>query len=528
MYIWRLKCKKIKNIMKKSLLFLLLSLSLIGCNPNCNPEDIPRGDMAYIVEGNYNTSIAACTSTEIHDILIAQEIYLLKTGEDLIQIKTGYIQFGKSPATVKVGVVTMNSVPLIYDGSDNYSFEAVETIEFSKYTAINGTAEVTIRGRVVEGNLYATMEIDGESIDIMLDFDGKQVADNKANLSNFTIIHDAVNKTSMDDKGEVTIFVKNGTALENMKFSPIFMLSKGAISHPKSDVEIDFSKAIDKGKETNYVTYIVLAEDGKTKKTYKVKVNIDFEKSFSFEEWISEVEDENDLAYTKPSGGVWATSNLGAVLITIFPGLYSGDAIVYGVDDGQSGKGAAIKTANTTGMASIAPGFPAIPKITSGSLFWGDFEVDMVNTLNSTKFGLPYFGEPKSVKGYFKYTPGAEYFACADPVNASNIALLDPSKTDECALSAVLYEVSSFANTSEILTGVDIFNSDKIVAMAQKFSAGQDAFEEFELVLDYKKEYDATKSYRLALLFSSSKDGDKFSGAPESLLIIDEVEIFNK
>jgi len=37
--------------------------------------------------------------------------------------------------------------------------------------------------------------------------------------------------------------------------------------------------------------------------------------------------------------------------------------------------------------------------------------------------------------------------------------------------------------------------------------------------------YDATKEYKLAVIFSSSKDGDKFSGAPGSILLIDNLEI---
>lgn len=61
------------------------------------------------------------------------------------------------------------------------------------------------------------------------------------------------------------------------------------------------------------------------------------------------------------------------------------------------------------------------------------------------------------MKGYYKYTPGTEYYLCEDPVNAAHITKLDENKTDECALSAVLYEVSSFTDTEEYLTGLDIF-----------------------------------------------------------------------
>jgi hypothetical protein len=43
--------------------------------------------------------------------------------------------------------------------------------------------------------------------------------------------------------------------------------------------------------------------------------------------------------------------------------------------------------------------------------------------------------------------------------------------------------------------------------------------------LNYEKDYDPTKKYRFAIVFSSSKNGDKFSGAPGSTLIVDNVKV---
>jgi hypothetical protein len=47
----------------------------------------------------------------------------------------------------------------------------------------------------------------------------------------------------------------------------------------------------------------------------------------------------------------------------------------------------------------------------------------------------------------------------------------------------------------------------------------------FELPLEWKKEFDANKKYRMTIACSSSKDGDKFWGAPGSTLIVDEFEL---
>lgn len=104
--------------------------------------------------------------------------------------------------------------------------------------------------------------------------------------------------------------------------------------------------------------------------------------------------------------------------------------------------------------------------------------------MNSTQFGIPYFQKPIRVKGYYKYKPGEKYYYCKDPKNNSNKAELDPEKTDQGALSAVLYEVDNY---TEFLNGETIFNSDKIVAIAQLITGQQDSFKEFDLTLDYKQ-----------------------------------------
>jgi len=147
-----------------------------------------------------------------------------------------------------------------------------------------------------------------------------------------------------------------------------------------------------------------------------------------------------------------------------------------------------------------------------------------MNTLNSTQFGIPYFQKPTNVKGYFKYTPGENYYYCKDP-SVSNEAEIDNTKTDECSLCAVLYEVENY---DDFLNGETIYTSDKIVAIAQQFAGNTPDYTAFDLQLEYKKEYDPTKKYRFAIIFSSSKDGAAFSGAEGSTLWIDEVEVINE
>lgn len=52
----------------------------------------------------------------------------------------------------------------------------------------------------------------------------------------------------------------------------------------------------------------------------------------------------------------------------------------------------------------------------------------------------------------------------------------------------------------------------------------------FELAFEYlpEKSYDSTKEYKLAIICSSSKEGDKFKGAANSTLIVDELEVIGE
>ena len=176
---------------------------------------------------------------------------------------------------------------------------------------------------------------------------------------------------------------------------------------------------------------------------------------------------------------------------------------------------AAKLTTKNTSDISLAPA------ITSGSLYTGRFAVDPFNQLNSTKFGIMCDKKPLLFNGYYKYTPGELFL---DGSKKANI-IEHPELTDECSIKGVLYEV---ANENETLTGLNIGDSDKIVAVAS-LADGTAKAEYTPFSLEFKfekgKTYDSTKLYKLALIFSSSSKGDAFQGAPGSTLYIDELEV---
>lgn len=136
----------------------------------------------------------------------------------------------------------------------------------------------------------------------------------------------------------------------------------------------------------------------------------------------------------------------------------------------------------------------------------------------TTSFGVMYDKQPLKVTGFYKYTPGAEFY------NANGE--LQAGVADKCSLSAVLYEVSS---EDETLNGGNIYTSDKIVAKAVFTNdKAVKSYAPFELNLEYVKDYDSLKLYKFAVIFSASADGASYNAAVGSKLLIDDVTIINK
>lgn len=523
--------------MKKKLIYylsFLLFCTLIACHdknddpkpgPEPDPEPVvPEVNLAREIEGLYHVELILNNGTtkDTSD----QKINLIPQNKDYVQLKTSYINYKINKQSI--GYIHIDSIPVkenfAKETSDKIGFKITDKkVTLSKLGEMVANGYGTIRGKsiVLQLELKNTDEI------IDLNFEGSQTLNNQAELLKMTFDNESVlsqpeiSYNEEDYKYEIVFYVKPGIDFSKLQLTPTIELSKGAIVKPASGKVVVFSKAIDKGEDTEFVYFNVVAENYQITRQYRArfKVGASVPKA-TFENWVSEGNN-----FYKPEGQ-WATSNNGIMLITsVFPNLYDGGAIVEATPDGESGKAAKVTTAYTTGMPSIMPGLPAIPAITSGSLFLGNFKLDATNTLNSTQFGIPYFQKPIRVNGFFKYKPGETYYYCADPKNNSNVAVEDPGKTDQCALSAVLYEV---ANYDEFLNGETIFSSDKIVAIAQLLSGKQDDFKEFELILDYKQKYDPARKYRFAVIFSSSKDGNQFSGAKGSELVVDEIEITNE
>lgn len=323
-----------------------------------------------------------------------------------------------------------------------------------------------------------------------------------------------VQQPTIDGTNIIFYVAHEATAEDLQALVPTIELSPLATVIPESGSTVDFSNGP--------VDFVVMAEDGQSTTTYKVS----FQRLglYDFEEWGTEATLFGGVPV--PLGG-WSSSNIGAQFLM---NMTSGeqpiaDRLTVTQDaDAYSGESAVrIETLHTTGFDLS---FIKIPKVTTGTLFLGTFQTDYANTLNSTKFGIPYDKKPLTIKGYYKYTPGTDFYK-ATGMDDSNLAVLEPGTTDQCAITAFLYEIET--DDDPYLTGLNTYESDKIVARAELADGtAKSEYTAFEIDMDYTKEYDSSKKYRFAIIFSSSAGGAKFSGAPGSVLYVDAVEVISE
>lgn len=330
--------------------------------------------------------------------------------------------------------------------------------------------------------------------------------------------------TVSSSKANIVIYKKAGVSNEQLSLVPEFEVSSGATLYYNNEPYVK-GTAIDFSVEQKFK---VTAESGQTSVTYTVNV-AELMQDFAFKtnfdgEW--EQKTSMGISFEEPGAG-WATSNEGVAYIKgMFSSLYAPEApnAVISSDEGKTGKAACLETLDTKGQAGFGGFIPAIPKVTSGSVFTGVFEVNIGNTLKSTKFGYPCLKKPVAFKGSYKYSAGKVYYACADPTKANEVKE-DATQKDSPAMNAVLYEVDTYA--FDILDGTNLLTSDKIVAIASVDGKEQAEYTDFNVnfVFEKDKSFDPAKKYKLAIVCSSSKKGDQFSGAPGSVLYVDNLEV---
>ncbi|PSL43393.1 putative glycosyl hydrolase or carbohydrate binding protein [Chitinophaga niastensis] len=261
--------------------------------------------------------------------------------------------------------------------------------------------------------------------------------------------------------------------------------------------------------------YVVTSNNGANKKTYTVEViNIGTWK-FDFEKWDTLSYEGADFHYLNPAGedghSVWASGNIGIAITGV---TEIADFPLHATANAYEGKYAAeIETRPGNALS----GWMNI-HIFPGSMFLGNFTTDsmMQNPLKCPQFGQPYRGMPKSFTGYYKYQPGAKF----QDRNENIIA----GKTDACAIYAVLY------NGTERLDATNILTSERIIATAilPDGSAKAD-WTHFDIPFKVTGTPVAPNAQvMMAIIASSSSEGDFYRGAIGSKLVLDNIEIVHE
>lgn len=336
---------------------------------------------------------------------------------------------------------------------------------------------------------------------IMLQACKKEDLSTVANIADFNISDlnpsGLVPDTVVVDDASQTISLLFAETLSAESFPVSFVahfgLTSGATSLPASGTTFTISDRDD------FDLLTLTAEDG-SKYEYGIVLRDNQITNSGFEDWYA-ASGMDSRSYKEPGmdarSTVWATANYG----TSMYGVYCTKPLV----DGD----------NT--LAQIKTGETSLIPITAGTLFNGRFDVNgaISNPTNPRKavaFGIPFTLRPTAFRFRYTYRPGERYIK-ATLKNPSNLFggfnITDLEGGDMFAAYAVL-EVREGSQVTEI--GRAEINS----------GAAQEVFQELTVPFVYSSNKKPTHIY---VVFTSSKDGDLFTGAVGSTLTVDDLEL---
>ncbi|MBC9933340.1 PCMD domain-containing protein [Chitinophaga qingshengii] len=286
--------------------------------------------------------------------------------------------------------------------------------------------------------------------------------------------------------------------------APRLTLSAGATVTPASGDSLRFNTA-----DTHQ--YVVTSANGLNKKTYKVEVvNIGVWK-WDFEKWMLNAKDKYQYVINDDSTVFWSSGNPGIALSGVpkDPKEYPLRATTEAYHGAYAAEMVTRKGTALSNLVGI--------KLFAGSLFLGVFESKnaLFEPLKATQFGQPYIGQPLRFTGYYKYTPGANY--------QDKSGTIIPGMIDSCSIYAVLYTGSSR------LDATNIHNSDRIIGTAYlPDGSARENWTRFDIPFVLKRQVSSKEKLMMAIVASSSKDGDSYKGAIGSRLVLDNLEIVHQ
>lgn len=511
----RLVLTKQDDFMKKNLFYLFALICSMSLFTACSDDDDPVYPIEEELAGTYKGTL----DIELDVTSIAngmpKNITIAKAGNNIVSLELKDFSFMGMNLTIKLEkcVLKQNGTSYTFTGSQELNLSDI------------GKCNVDVAGTINNGKVEADLNIDvlqlGQKVKVV--YKGTKLTgseSSEAKITGFTIDSELVTEQPVIDEATGTIAFKvSDTATDDdlKTLKPVFTISEKATVTPVSGVVQDFSN----GKT---VTYTVISENG-TISEYVVSVaGRQSELKFSFEEWetIAGSFLTNEYVTPQPTD-LLATSAPGAAFLKLFQIT---DLPVFKTDDKKEGEFAIeLVTMDTSAKVSAL-----VPAITSGSVFTGKFVLNTGDRIASSKFGIAYDKRPVYFRGWYKYAPGAKYIDGSKATKPEEV-IEKTDIVDECAIQAVLYEAVDADGQEVILTGHDINSSDYRVATAKlEDGTAKAEYTYFDIPFTFLtgKAYETSKSYKLAIVCSSSKDGDSFMGAGGSTLILDELEVIGE
>ncbi len=328
---------------------------------------------------------------------------------------------------------------------------------------------------------------------------GEQPLNPEADIEEFTIDPQFLtSKTVIDQANRKVLIYLKPEAYQN-GISPILKLSSGSTASPVSGTLIKFDKP---------VFYTISSESGSNQKQYEIEVVEIGTWTFNFETWSA----NKDSGYEFPLDNniqIWSSGNPGVALSGV--PAQADSYPTRSTNVGFNGTKAAQLTTIPGNQLSEFLGIKLFP----GSFFLGDFnsEEAFFNPLAATEFGQPYFDMPDKFTGYYTYTPGPTF-----QDHAGNPVV---GQKDRFSLYAVMF------NGPDRLNGTNINTSDKIIARAEipNDVPANTEFKRFEVPFTYIPGRTPGNNVMVAIVASSSYQGDTYRGAIGSRLVVDSLRI---
>jgi hypothetical protein len=326
---------------------------------------------------------------------------------------------------------------------------------------------------------------------------------NKTEILDFSVTTEDISNLDLDtiliDSIAFTItLVSHGSLPDNgysIVITPEIEVSAGAYITPLSGTSVTFSD------RDEVFSYLVTAEDGTHAEWYVALRDKQLPNS-GFEDWYTTT-GMNGHPFTDPGKSkettVWATANMG----TSTYGVYS-------TQDSIEGENTLVII--TTDATSIVP-------VAAGTLFTGRFDVAGAiahpsDPQKATLFGIPFWFRPTAMKIEYKYQSGD---SCVQATlnNPNNIfggfTLSDSLGRDSCTIYSIIE-----AREGDLIT---VLGRADFVASTTEDSTMH------EQIIPYLYTSSNKNPTHITVVFSSSKDGDLYTGAVGSTLVVDNLEL---